>query len=177
MAFNKKIWKDRVAEFINRRLLTKEDGSTELVTVARSEGTISVEGDAFNAETMNDLEDRVEVAFNELNTNLVNLKNQFYNRKLKLCSSGYIDYYFCTRANQSFVEFPNRTLKKSIPANSWTKIIESIPTHPSLEVYREILVGDSAVVVIRITTAGGVWAYSARVLQIGTQFMNGFSYI
>lgn len=70
MAFNKKIWKDRVAEFINRRLLTKEDGSTDLVTVARSEGIISVEGDAFNAETMNDLEDRVEVAFNELNTNL-----------------------------------------------------------------------------------------------------------
>lgn len=70
MAFNKKTWKDRVAEFINRRLLTKEDGSTDLVTVARSEGTISVEGDAFNAETMNDLEDRVEAAFNELNTNL-----------------------------------------------------------------------------------------------------------
>ena len=67
MAFNKKTLKDRVAEFINRRLLTKEDGNTELVTVARSEGTISVEGDAFNAETMNDLEDRVEAAFNELN--------------------------------------------------------------------------------------------------------------
>ena len=69
MAFNKKTWKDRVAEFINRRLLTKEDGSTDLVTVARSEGTISVEGDAFNAETMNDLEDRVEAAFNELSKN------------------------------------------------------------------------------------------------------------
>lgn len=75
MAFNKKTWKDRVAEFINRRLLTKEDGSTDLVTVARSEGTISVEGDAFNAETMNDLEDRVEAAFNELNTNFINKLN------------------------------------------------------------------------------------------------------
>lgn len=70
MAFNKKTWKDRVAEFINRRLLTKEDGSTDLVTVARSEGTISVEGDAFNAETMNDLEDRIESAVNELTTNV-----------------------------------------------------------------------------------------------------------
>lgn len=70
MAFNKKAWKDRVAEFINRRLLTKEDGSTDLVTVARSEGTISVEGDAFNAETMNDLEDRIESAVNELTTNV-----------------------------------------------------------------------------------------------------------
>lgn len=70
MAFNKKTWKDRVAEYINRRLLTKENGSTELVTVARDEGTISVEGDAFNAETMNDLEDRVESAVNELTTNV-----------------------------------------------------------------------------------------------------------
>lgn len=70
MAFNKKTWKNRVAEYINRRLLTKENGSTELVTVARDEGTISVEGDAFNAETMNDLEDRVESAVNELTTNV-----------------------------------------------------------------------------------------------------------
>lgn len=75
MAFNKKTWKDRVAEYINRRLLTKEDGSTELVTVARNEGTISVEGDAFNAETMNDLEDRVESAVNELTTNVNKKQN------------------------------------------------------------------------------------------------------
>ena len=48
MAFKKKTWTDRVAEFINRRILTKEDGSTELVSVARSEGNISVEGDGIN---------------------------------------------------------------------------------------------------------------------------------
>lgn len=90
MAFNKKIWKDRVAEFINRRLLTKEDGSTDLVTVARSEGTISVEGDAFNAETMNDLEDRVEAAFNELNTNLKNaIIVKTYTKRLELAANEY----------------------------------------------------------------------------------------
>lgn len=70
MAFEKKTWADRVAEFINRRILTKEDGSTELVTVARSEGTISVEGDAFNAETMNDLEQRIADEFDSLNNDL-----------------------------------------------------------------------------------------------------------
>lgn len=70
MAFKKKTWTDRVAEFINRRTLTKEDGSTELVTVARSEGTISKEGDAFNAETMNDLEQRIEDGFEALNKEL-----------------------------------------------------------------------------------------------------------
>lgn len=70
MAFKKKAWVDRVAEFINRRTLTKEDGSTELVTVARSEGTISKEGDAFNAETMNNLEQRIADEFNSVEEEL-----------------------------------------------------------------------------------------------------------
>lgn len=63
MAFQKKVWSDRVAEFINRRILTKTDGTTEIVTVARSEGTISAEGDGFNAKNMNDLEQRIEDEF------------------------------------------------------------------------------------------------------------------
>lgn len=100
MAFNKKTWKDRVAEFINRRLLTKEDGSTDLVTVARSEGTISVEGDAFNAETMNDLEDRVEAAFNELNTNLVSATNITTSGKITWTS----DTFFAAYGNQRLIK-------------------------------------------------------------------------
>jgi len=72
MAFVKKTWKNRIAEYINRRLLTNEDGSTNLVTVARDEGTISQEGDAFNAANMNDLEDRIESEFNEINQSLAN---------------------------------------------------------------------------------------------------------
>lgn len=58
--FTKKTWTNRIAEYINRRLLTYEDSTTALVTVARSEGTVSTEGDAFNADNMNDLEDRIE---------------------------------------------------------------------------------------------------------------------
>lgn len=66
MGFIKKIWKDRISEFPTRRSLTKTDGTSELVTVARSEGMISEEGDAFSAENMNDLENRVEDGFSEL---------------------------------------------------------------------------------------------------------------
>lgn len=66
MGFTKKTWTDRVAEFINRRLLTKENGSTELVTVSRSEGVISAEGDMFSAENMNGLEGRIYDAFNNV---------------------------------------------------------------------------------------------------------------
>ena len=70
MAFLQKTWKDRVAEYINRRVLTKEDGTTELVSVERSEGTISQEGDAFSAANMNDLEQRIANEFSEQNKNL-----------------------------------------------------------------------------------------------------------
>lgn len=73
MGFTKKTWKNRIAEYINRRRLTMEDGSTNLVTVARDEGTISQEGDAFNAANMNDLEDRIEAGFDEVNQSLSNL--------------------------------------------------------------------------------------------------------
>ena len=69
--FTKKTWEDRRAEFINRRTLTKEDGTEEIVTVARNEGTVSAEGDAFNAETMNNLEGRVEAGFNAVNESLI----------------------------------------------------------------------------------------------------------
>lgn len=70
MGFTKKTWKNRIAEYINRRKLTMEDGSTNLVTVARDEGTISQEGDAFNAANMNDLENRIEEGFDEINQSL-----------------------------------------------------------------------------------------------------------
>lgn len=73
MGFTKKTWKNRIAEYINRRLITMEDGSTNLVTVARDEGTISQEGDAFNAANMNDLEDRIESEFNEINQSLTKI--------------------------------------------------------------------------------------------------------
>ena len=57
--FVKKTWTDRVTEYPTRRTLTKEDGTTEIVTVARNEGTVSAEGDAFSAANMNDLEQRI----------------------------------------------------------------------------------------------------------------------
>lgn len=73
MAFVKKTWKDRIAEFPTRRRLTKEDNTSELVTVAREEGTLSQEGDAFSAENMNDLENRIDAEFTAVNGKLENI--------------------------------------------------------------------------------------------------------
>lgn len=66
----KKIWKNRTTEFPTRRTLMKEDGSSEIVTVTRNEGTVSEEGDAFDADTMNNLEERIDAGFAEVNGNL-----------------------------------------------------------------------------------------------------------
>lgn len=67
MAFSKKTWLDRIAEYPTRRRLKKSDGTDEIVSVSREEGAISQEGDAFSAANMNDLEDRVASEFNSLN--------------------------------------------------------------------------------------------------------------
>lgn len=88
MGFTKKTWKNRIAEYINRRLITMEDGSTSLVTVARDEGTISQDGDAFNAANMNDLEDRIEAGFADVSQSLANLKNPAKGTKGILVNGG-----------------------------------------------------------------------------------------
>ena len=61
--FNKKTWKDRISEYPTRRLLVDEEGNESVVTLIRNEGQVMQEGDPFNEETMNDLEERIEAAF------------------------------------------------------------------------------------------------------------------
>ena len=80
MAFSLKTWVNRISEYPNRRKLTHEDGSTELVAVARAEGQISAEGNAFSAEEMNDLENRIKGGFDEVNQSLRELnEGMIYN--------------------------------------------------------------------------------------------------
>ena len=69
-AWAKKVWKDRKTEYPTRRTLTKTNGSQEIVTVTRNEGSVSQEGDAFSAENMNNLEERIDAGFTELTSNL-----------------------------------------------------------------------------------------------------------
>lgn len=96
MAFSKKTWLDRIAEYPTRRRLRKSDGSEELVTVAREEGTISQEGDAFSAANMNDLEERVANEFDALNIKM----------------DGKLSY------KQIAIAKPKSTIKITVPYNS-----------------------------------------------------------
>ena len=69
MAFNVSTVEDRISEFPNRRTLTKENGTSEVVTVTRNEGEVSKEGTAWGATYANDLESRINTETNLLETN------------------------------------------------------------------------------------------------------------
>lgn len=78
MAFQKKVWKDRLVEFAGRRTLKKVSGSadsTMVVDVTRNEGTVSQAGDAFSAANMNDLEGRIADAFADVTDSSVKQTN------------------------------------------------------------------------------------------------------
>lgn len=73
MAWNKKTWQDRVSEYPNRRRLD-DTGVPNTYDIARDEGNVMVEGDAFNAETMNDFETRIDDGFNDIRNRTINGK-------------------------------------------------------------------------------------------------------
>lgn len=114
MGFTKKTWKNRIAEYINRRLITMEDGSTNLVTVARDEGTISQEGDAFNAANMNDLEDRIEAGFEEVSQSLTQsarvFMNENYGKNVSVLATKCDDRYIVS----GIIQITNTTIGQDI---------------------------------------------------------------
>lgn len=75
MAFEKKTWTDRESQYPRRRLLTPvEEGDAVLYTVSRAEGTVTHEGDPFNAETMNGLETRIKAETDLLEQAMANVE-------------------------------------------------------------------------------------------------------
>ena len=64
MSFVKKTWVDRQSEYPTRRVLTPT-GANHEYDVSRSEGVILEKGDAFDAATMNDLEQRIETGLTQ----------------------------------------------------------------------------------------------------------------
>ena len=64
MAFTKKTWTDRQAEYPGRRKLTATS-TADVYDVTREEGLVVEEGDALNAANLNNLETRIEAGLNE----------------------------------------------------------------------------------------------------------------
>lgn len=64
MSYNRKTWINRNVEHPYRRTLTDTtSGTSQTVDVTRAEGTITAEGDTFDANTMNNMEGRIADQF------------------------------------------------------------------------------------------------------------------
>ena len=78
MGFLKKLWKDRLSAFPRQYKMT-EVSSTEtskVVELELQDGTVLTQGDRFNAATMNDLEDRIENAFNSISAGVTSFNDR-----------------------------------------------------------------------------------------------------
>jgi len=106
MAFQKKTWEDRESTYPNRRTLTQVGENT--YDVGRAEGPVLTEGDALDAENMNDLEERIQDGFHGIsNPNLLenwdfrNPVNQ--NGKTEYVGTSYfVDRWFGAYGNPIF---------------------------------------------------------------------------
>lgn len=110
MAFSLKTWVNRISEYPNRRKLTHEDGSTELVTVARAEGQISAEGNAFSAEEMNDLENRIKDGFEEVDQSLTDVVLSLANGKIKFGIDASGNYGYIKDGADTVIPFKNTSI-------------------------------------------------------------------
>ena len=76
MSYSKKKWKNATVEYPNRRSLYNVDtGETTVVKISKAPGNISVVGDEFNADTMNDLETRIDNGFTEIETEISTIES------------------------------------------------------------------------------------------------------
>lgn len=66
MAFVSKVWKDIDAEYPSRYTLKYPDLTEIVVTILNNFGIITEEGDVFDAATMNNLEGRIDAAFDDV---------------------------------------------------------------------------------------------------------------
>lgn len=67
MAFVKKVWKNRISEFFNRyRLENVKTGEAFNAYINLNDGAVEEQGDRLNAESLNDLEQRIEDGFNSV---------------------------------------------------------------------------------------------------------------
>lgn len=74
MSYNRKTWQNRNSEHPYRRTLTDTTtGTSQTVDVTRAEGEVTTEGDAFDANNMNNMEGRIADEFSLINQKIGDL--------------------------------------------------------------------------------------------------------
>ena len=117
MAFVKKTWKDRISQYPNRRSITDSNGIVKTVTVGRDEGTVTQAGDAFNAQNMNDLENRIANAIAGGGGG----------------GSSWIDITDTLEAGETSITFTDETITTSSTLDVYTDVFGVNPTNMSVE--------------------------------------------
>lgn len=72
--FSPKTWKQRIVEFPGRRRLD-DTSAADVYDVSRAEGTVMQEGDGFTATNMNNLEQRIKSAMDQVETSISSLNS------------------------------------------------------------------------------------------------------
>lgn len=70
MSYSKKTWTNRTSEYPNRYQMTSMNGNIADVAIVPKEGAITNEGDRFDADTMNNLETRIDNEFSSVESSM-----------------------------------------------------------------------------------------------------------
>ena len=121
MAFKKKTWKDRMVEYAGRRKLTNISTNQSIICdVARSEGTVSQEGDALSSQNLNDLEQRIEDGFTEVKQTTDTLNQNLSQIQIYVGDDDKLHFIDKDGADTALNFTPKKTITVSTYINSWT---------------------------------------------------------
>lgn len=115
MAFEKYTWKDRIVQFVGRRRLinTEDELDVEAVDITRSPTSVTETGDRFNAQNMNDLEDRIANAFSVIDNLIAHQFDTIY------------------PIGAIYQSFSNTNPQILFPGTAWTKLPDNRVLVPS----------------------------------------------
>ncbi len=155
MAFDKKTWVDRNVEHPARRKLTAVSGETDTYDVIRAEGTITEVGDAFNAETMNDLEDRIADSVDPIAEKMVALTITLGTSWVQDSTNGYY-YQSVSNSNITSSDTPVLDVKLSGTADNmqslqkeWAKILSAETYNNGIKFYAKSATTSSLTVIVK----------------------------
>ena len=155
MAFNKKTWVDRNVEHPARRKLTAVSGEADTYDVVRAEGTITDVGDAFNAETMNDLENRIADSVDSIISKLTILTITLGTSWTQDSTNG---YYYQSVSNGIITSSDNPVLDVVLSGTSanmqslqkeWAKVLSATTYNNGIKFYAKEATTTSLTVLVK----------------------------
>lgn len=174
-SYSKKTWTNRSSEYPYRRTLTNVNDSSDVKTVdvTRAEGAISTQGDVFDANTMNNMENRIDSAFSTVDQAMGDLNNLTTQEKSSLVgainevAAGGGGGGSSTLAGLTDTDISSPTngqvLKYNSTSSKWVNAAESGG-------------GSSNYLVFTYTNSNNAWSFTSVVDQTGTAVLEADVY-